>query len=174
MVVSKIHSTGLRNYFPNINVTSFLFLKVAPTNFVTLSVVIRYFYWTVLTRESLHQLASQSWHPSLPCMEVRFSNISWNFSFWPQWGIPTQFPLLATANKVRVYSTQRKVYLYSFSANYCFVLLTFFCSLVFGSLICAFHSLGVAKVAHCTTQCGWLGTITAHSFIFHHSKTKTL
>lgn len=56
------------------------------------------------------------------------------------------FLLLAFSSKVRVDSRvymKRKADLSSFSANCCFVLLTFFCSLIFGGLMRTFHSLGV-------------------------------
>lgn len=60
---------------------------------------------------------------------------------------------LGALMKSRAYM-KRKVYLYSFSADCCFVLLTFFCSLTFGGLICVFPSSEVAEVANCTTHCG--------------------
>jgi hypothetical protein len=94
---------------------------------------------------------------------------------WPQDDLQPGFLLLAFASKVRVCSRdfeKRKVYLYSCSANYCFVLLAFLCSLKFVSLICAFHSLRVAKVANCTPIVGDCA-ITAYSFTFYHSKTKS-
>lgn len=96
---------------------------------------------------------------------------------WPHWGLVTWFPVARFCKQVRVdsrASRKRRVYLFSYSANCCFVLLTFVCSLMFGSLICAFHSSGVAKVANYTTHCGRLYANTACSFTFYHSRTKAL
>ena len=148
--------------------------------------VILYFYWTALSREraciSLHHrvdfwgciawLLVHSGHviSDIPrtllyqyAAKKRMHILGHSGALWPG------FLSLAFPSEVRVDSgayMKRKVYLYSSSTNCCFVLLTCFCSLMFGSLVGAFHPSGVAKVTNCTTHCRWRYAITACGFTF--------